>query len=106
MEIRALTGFNESIRRRYGRSYSPLNGLFGTSPYEGLTDEQWSAMTAQERINYSRNNQSKPKGIEDPSKEFYIERPDLQAKERNKYVKPLLIIGGIAGAILLYKKFK
>jgi hypothetical protein len=26
MEIRALTGFNEQTRRRYGRSYSPLNG--------------------------------------------------------------------------------
>jgi hypothetical protein len=26
MEIRALTGFNEETRRRYGRSYSPLNG--------------------------------------------------------------------------------
>ncbi len=26
MEIRALTGFNEQTRKRYGRSYSPLNG--------------------------------------------------------------------------------
>jgi len=26
MEIRALTGFNEQTRRRYGRSYTPLNG--------------------------------------------------------------------------------
>lgn len=26
MEIRALTGFNEQTRRKYGRSYSPLNG--------------------------------------------------------------------------------
>jgi len=26
MEIRALTGFNEQTRRRYGRSYSPING--------------------------------------------------------------------------------
>jgi len=26
MEIRALTGFNEESRTRYGRSYSPLNG--------------------------------------------------------------------------------
>ena len=27
MEIRALTGFSEETRRKYGRTYSPLNGV-------------------------------------------------------------------------------
>jgi len=42
MEIRALTGFNEQTRRRYGRSYSPLNGTRTCtalgSPIGGLFD--------------------------------------------------------------------
>ena len=27
MEIRALTGFNETVKKKYGRSYSPLSGI-------------------------------------------------------------------------------
>ncbi len=107
MEIRALTGFNESTRRRYGRSYSPLSGMGATSPYEDLTDEQWTEMSAQERINYGRNRQSGPTLEDDQTKELIIENyQSVVDKKINKYVKPLLIAGGIAGAILLYRKFK
>ena len=107
MEIRALTGFDETVRKKYGRSYSPLSGIGAISPYEDLTDEQWTAMSAQEKINYGRNIESGPAEAEDQTKEFFIENyKSVVDKKINKYVKPLLIAGGIAGAILLYKKFK
>lgn len=31
MEIRALTGFDKSTRKQYGRSYTPLNGMKKTA---------------------------------------------------------------------------
>jgi len=43
MEIRALTGFNEESRTRYGRSYSPLNGctaLGAIEVTETVTEEK------------------------------------------------------------------
>lgn len=57
MEIRALTGFNEQTRRRYGRSYTPLNGMKSAglgSPMNGFD------FSFQDYVNKT-NNPSLPK---------------------------------------------
>ena len=118
MEIRALTGFDKNTRERYGRSYTPLNGTCNTysmgniivkSPYSDLTDQQWTAMSAQERINYSRNRETSPKEttkdsplVEDGSSAMFIERGQEGSKGKNI----LKIAGAIASAYLLYKIIK
>ena len=75
MEIRALTGFDETVRKKYGRSYSPLSGIGAISPYEDLTDEQWTAMSAQEKINYGRNIESGPIRSRRPNKRIFYRKP-------------------------------
>ena len=87
MEIRALTGFNETTRRRYGRSYSPLNGVsLGAAPpmpdYSNIqSEEQARAGSQQVTEQY------------DPSK-------------LKKYIKPILIITALGGLFYVLKKKK
>ena len=120
MEIRALTGFDKNTRERYGRSYTPLNGTCNNcsmgnliiieSPYPELTDLEWTKMSAQNRINYGRNRETKPTErvkndsplVEDSSKAIYI----YKGEQKNKSNKALKIAGAIAGAYLLYKIIK
>ena len=87
MEIRALTGFNETTRRRYGRSYSPLNGVsLGAAPpmpdYGDIQSEE----------------QARPEII-----------PPTEQKDSStlkKYIKPILIITALGGLFYVLKKKK
>lgn len=40
MEIRALTGFNEETIKKYGSSYSPLNGTPALGGISTVTEEE------------------------------------------------------------------
>lgn len=83
MEIRALTGFNETTRRRYGRSYSPLNGvsLGGFDPEGQVTNSRETDMAGEEK-------------------------PLLEPSELKKYIKPILIITALGGLFYVLKKKK
>jgi len=78
-----------------------LGQIIIESPYEDLTDQEWTSMSAQERINYSRN-----------SEEAIIDE-DLSVMEIANSIKKdvkirniiLAVTGGVA-AFFLYKKFK
>ena len=85
MEIRALTGFNETTRRRYGRSYSPLNGVsLGAAPpmpdYGDIQSEK----------------QSRPS----------IQETTEQEEDSKKYIKPILIASFLGGLFYVLKKKK
>mgnify|MGYP003628130741 CR=1 FL=1 len=87
MEIRALTGFNETTRRRYGRSYSPLNGISLGNPREA---GDFSDIPTEEQA-----------------------RPDIQEtteqknpKDSKKYIKPILIATALGGLFYVLKKKK
>jgi len=61
MEIRALTGFNEQTRKRYGRSYTPLNGMKSAglgSPMNGFD------FSFQDYINKTNNPQLPKQTVE------------------------------------------
>lgn len=80
------------------------------SPYEDLTDQQWTSMSAQERINYSRNRETT--STETTTEEAIIDE-DLSVMEIANSIKKdvkirniiLAVTGGVA-AFFLYKKFK
>lgn len=87
MEIRALTGFNETTRKRYGRSYSPLNGVsLGAAPpmpdYGDIQSEEQSRPSIQETT----------------------EQEDSSTLK--KYIKPILIITSLGGLFYVLKKKK
>ena len=87
MEIRALTGFNETTRRRYGRSYSPLNGIsLGAAPkipnYDGIQSEE----------------QARPEIIPPTEQE--------DSSTSKKYIKPILIATALGGLFYVLKKKK
>ena len=88
MEIRALTGFNETTRRRYGRSYSPLNGISLGNPRE-----------AGDFGDIQSEEQSRP-DIQDTT-----EQKD-SPKDLKKYIKPILIITALGGLFYVLKKKK
>lgn len=87
MEIRALTGFNETTRRRYGRSYTPLNGVcLGAAP-----------------VIYDRGYTEEKGRIE--------ENPFLTTEQNNpsdlkKYIKPILIAVALGGLFYILKNKK
>ena len=87
MEIRALTGFNETTRRRYGRSYSPLNGVSLGNPRE-----------AGDFGDIQSEEQARPEII-----------PPTEQKDSStlkKYIKPILIATALGGLFYVLKKKK
>jgi len=80
------------------------------SPYKDLTDQDWTSMSAQERINYSRNRETT--STETTTEEAIIDE-DLSVMEISNSIKKdvkirniiLAVTGGVA-AFFLYKKFK
>ena len=87
MEIRALTGFNETTRRRYGRSYSPLNGVSLGNPRE-----------AGDFGDIQSEEQSRPSIQETTEQE--------DSSTLKKYIKPILIITALGGLFYVLKKKK
>ncbi len=80
------------------------------SPYEDLTDQEWTSMSAQERINYGRNREMSKS--ETTTEEAIIDE-DLSIMEITNSIKKdvktrnliIAVAGGVA-AFFLYKKFK
>ena len=87
MEIRALTGFNETTRRRYGRSYSPLNGISLGNPRE---TGDFGNIQSEEQ---AREGSQQVTEQDDPSK-------------LKKYIKPILIASALGGLFYVLKKKK
>ena len=88
MEIRALTGFNETTRRRYGRSYSPLNGI----SLGGVRDAKQGDATEY-------------KGSAAP--DVILETTEQNDSSKlKKYIKPILVITAVGGLFYVLKKKK
>jgi hypothetical protein len=88
MEIRALTGFNETTRRRYGRSYTPLNGVcLGAAPI--IYDRGYTEEKGRIEENFFLTTEQK-----DPPKDL------------KKYIKPILIAVALGGLFYILKNKK
>ncbi len=115
MEIRALTGFDKATRQQYGRTYTPLNGgntLLGNvmqnTPSNLSTEQQAKLM---EKFNITSTPSGQPvetfTAIVDPNAPRAATAPSVEMKNFfEKYKKPLIAVGGIVAAYLLYKRFK
>tara|TARA_R110000744_G_scaffold116111_3_gene217155 strand:- start:1115 stop:1393 length:279 start_codon:yes stop_codon:yes gene_type:complete len=90
MEIRALTGFNETTRRRYGRSYSPLNGVHLGNIRDKRQRDLEVAQQAPDIDKYDSLSQDE----------------DNDNSSLKKYVKPILIATALGGLFYVLKKKK
>ncbi len=111
MEIRALTGFDKATREQYGRSYTPLNGgntLLGNVA-SNISPEQQAKLMEKFNLKSTPNFQAVETftATVDPNAPRAATAPSLQKQNFfEKYKKPLIAVGGIVAAYLIYKRFK
>ena len=77
MEIRALTGFDETVREKYGRSYSPLSGTALGAVTSSVVPKIFDCMRGKPEFVYKRR--------ADGSHSFVTEEGDIYYSNGTKY---------------------
>jgi hypothetical protein len=123
MEIRALTGFEKSTRKQYGRSYSPLNGVNPNNTLLGMGNTFKTTFNESERgVIMDRFNIPNLKAsdaqdmyniqdrgiVQNPYDVSKASKPATDVKQSffKKYKTPLIVAGGLAAAFVIYKQLR
>lgn len=109
MEIRALTGFDETVRKKYGRSYSPLSGTALGSHRLMTDEEQYFEKTFDPNINLEKKSKfDNPNEIFeevsfDPQRDLspFPEKKLLPPPNKAGFNPKTLIGVGVTAAIML-----
>jgi len=121
MEIRALTGFEKSTRKQYGRSYSPLNGVNPNNTLLGMgntfktTFNESERGVIMDRFNIPNLKASDAQDMYNIQNRGIVQNPDVEkfvpaSQNPNnffvRYKKPLLVAGGLLAAFVIYKQLR